>query len=138
MEPRSFRHNTWMPHFFKKGNNSSPEDIKRTEQEVLAMTEYLFSESESYDKYNVNISGDYDRGRLLVSSLGCNGCHQIQPTPDVDYDPTIQAIRTEQGPNLIGLGSKVNEDWLVSWLKNPYSYHAVSYTHLTLPTNREV
>ena len=27
MEPRAFRHNTWMPHFFKKGNNSSPEDI---------------------------------------------------------------------------------------------------------------
>ena len=21
IEPRSFRHNTWMPHFFKKGNN---------------------------------------------------------------------------------------------------------------------
>ena len=29
----------------------------------------------------------------------------------------------EQGPNLIGLGSKVKEDWLLSWLKNPYSYH---------------
>ena len=41
LEPRSFRHNTWMPHFFKKGNNSAPEDLKRTEQEILAMTEYL-------------------------------------------------------------------------------------------------
>ena len=29
----------------------------------------------------------------------------------------------EQGPNLIGLGSKVKEDWLLSWLKDPYSYH---------------
>ena len=123
MEPRSFRHNTWMPHFFKKGNNSSAEDIKRSEQEALAMTEYLFSESEPYRTSNVNNSGDYESGRVLVSSLGCKGCHQIQPNPEPDYDPTIQAIRTEQGPNLIGLGSKVNEDWLVSWLKDPYSYH---------------
>ena len=123
MDPRSFRHNTWMPHFFKKGNNSSPDDIKRSEQEVLAMTEYLFSKSESYEITSVNNSGDYDRGRLLVNSLGCKGCHQIQLNPDPDYDPTIQALRTEQGPNLISLGSKVNEDWLVSWLKNPYSYH---------------
>ena len=84
MDPRSFRHNTWMPHFFKKGNNSSSDDIKRTEQEVLAMTEYLFSKSESYETNSVNNSGDYDRGRLLVNSLGCKGCHQIQPNPKPD------------------------------------------------------
>ena len=51
MEPRAFRHNTWMPHFFKKGNNSSPEDLLRTEQETLAMTEYLFESSSDYDIY---------------------------------------------------------------------------------------
>jgi len=123
MEPRSFRHNTWMPHFFKKGNNSSSEDLIRAEQEVLAITEYLFSTSKEYETISVNKSGDYDRGRTLVSSLGCKGCHQIQPEPDPNYRPTIQGIRMEQGPNLIGLGSKVNEDWLLSWLKNPYSYH---------------
>ena len=123
MDPRSFRHNTWMPHFFKKGNNNSSDDIKRAEQEVLAMTEYLFSKSESYETINLDNSGDYERGRVLVNSLGCKGCHQIQPESDPNYNPTIQALRTEQGPNLINLGSKVNEDWLVSWLKNPYSYH---------------
>ena len=35
----------------------------------------------------------------------------------------MDVIRTEQGPNLIGLGSKVNRQWLLGWLKNPYSYH---------------
>ena len=123
IEPRSFRHNTWMPHFFKKGNNSSSEDLIRTEQEVLAITEYLFSTSKKYETVSINKSGDYDRGRTLVNSLGCKGCHQIQPEPDPNYSPTIQGIRMEQGPNLIGLGSKVKEDWLLSWLKNPYSYH---------------
>ena len=123
MDPRSFRHNTWMPHFFKKGNNNSTDDIKRSEHEALAMAEYLFSKSESYETINLDNLGDYDRGRVLVNSLGCKGCHQIQPEADPGYDPTIQALRSEQGPNLINLGSKVNEDWLVSWLKNPYSYH---------------
>jgi len=123
LEPRSFRHNTWMPHFFKKGNNSAPEDLKRTEQEVLAMTEYLFSTATPYKTANVDYAGDQEKGRVLVNSLGCKGCHQIQPEPDSEYDPSVDAIRTEQGPNLISLGSKVNRQWLLGWLRNPYSYH---------------
>ena len=58
MEPRAFRHNTWMPHFFKKGNNSSPEDILRSEQETLAMTEYLYEYSEDYNLAKGLKSGD--------------------------------------------------------------------------------
>jgi len=123
LEPRSFRHNTWMPHFFKKGNNSAPEDLKQTEQEVLAITEYLFSTATPYKTADVDYAGDQEKGRVLVTSLGCMGCHQIQPEPDPIYDPSVDAIRTEQGPNLIGLGSKVNRQWLLGWLKNPYSYH---------------
>ena len=122
MEPRAFRHNTWMPHFFKKGNNSSPKDLLRTEQEVLAMTEYLFAKSSKYDKSN-NQTGDPENGALLVSSLGCMGCHQIQPEADPSYEPSLQNLRKEQGPNLIGIGSKTNAKWLFNWLKNPYSYH---------------
>jgi len=123
LDPRSFRHNTWMPHFFNKGNNSSPEDLNRTEQEILAITEYLFSAATPYKTADVDYAGDQEKGRVLVNSLGCMGCHQIQPEPDPSYDPTVDAIRTEQGPNLIGLGSKVNREWLLGWLKNPYSYH---------------
>lgn len=123
MEPRSFRHNTWMPHFFKKGNNSSTDDLTRTEQEVLAMTEYLFENSIEYSQKKSPLEGDPDNGRLLVSSYGCMGCHQIEPTPNPDYESSIQALRIEQGPNLIGLGSKTNKQWLFNWLQNPYSYH---------------
>ncbi len=123
MEPRAFRHNTWMQHFFKKGNNSSSEDIIRTEQETLAMVEFLFDKSDNYDQKNKPFSGNPDNGSLLVSSYGCMGCHQIQPEADPDYEPSLQNLRIEQGPNLIGLGSKTNEKWLFNWLKNPYSYH---------------
>ena len=123
MEPRAFRHNTWMPHFFKKGNNSSPQDILRSEQESLAMIEYLYEKSEDYEQVDKPYIGDSENGELLVSSYGCMGCHQIQPEEDPDYIPSMQNIRLEQGPNLIGLGSKTNEKWLFNWLKNPYSYH---------------
>ena len=51
------------------------------------------------------------------------GCHQIEPTPNPDYESSIQALRIEQGPNLIGLGSKTNKQWLFNWLQNPYNYH---------------
>ena len=112
-----------MPHFFKKGNNSSPEDILRSEQESLAMIEYLYEKSEDYEQVDKPYSGDPENGELLVSSYGCMGCHQIQPEQDSEYVPSMQNIRLEQGPNLIGLGSKTNEKWLFNWLKNPYSYH---------------
>ena len=123
MEPRAFRHNTWMPHFFKKGNNNSPEDLIRTGQETLAMTEYLFEKSSNYNKVKNNNIGDSENGKLLVSALGCMGCHQIQPEPDPNYDPSLQNLRLEHGPNLIGIGSKTDAEWLFNWLKNPYSYH---------------
>ena len=123
MEPRAFRHNTWMPHFFKKGNNSSPQDILRSEQESLAMIEYLYEKSEDYEQVDKPYIGDSENGELLVSSYGCMGCHQIQLEEDPDYIPSMQNIRLEQGPNLIGLGSKTNEKWSFNWLKNPYSYH---------------
>ena len=124
MEPRAFRHNTWMPHFFKKGNNRSPKDILRSEHESLAMTEYLYEKSDVYNLDNSLKSGDPENGALLVASYGCMGCHQIQPFQDENYDPSIETIRLEQGPNLIGLGSKTSKSWLYSWLKNPYSYHS--------------
>lgn len=39
--PKSFRPSTMMPHFFMLENNSSDEEIRRTQQEVRAMTFYL-------------------------------------------------------------------------------------------------
>ena len=65
-----------------------------------------------------------ENGRLLVASLGCMGCHEIQPEAEADDITSIQSLRQEQGPNLIGLGSKSNAKWIYNWVKNPASFHA--------------
>lgn len=51
-------------------------------------------------------------GRLLISRLGCAGCHEI---------PGFENERSA-GYDLDGLGSKVNRPWLVRWLANPKGY----------------
>ncbi|GIR23147.1 hypothetical protein CM15mP37_06520 [bacterium] len=70
----------------------------------------LYEKSEDYEQVDKPYSGDPENGELLVSSYGCMGCHQIQPEQDPEYVPSMQNIRLEQGPNLIGLGSKTNEN----------------------------
>jgi mono/diheme cytochrome c family protein/plastocyanin/cytochrome c551/c552 len=39
--PKAFRPSTQMPHFFMLENSSSPEELRRTQQEVRAITTYL-------------------------------------------------------------------------------------------------
>ena len=47
-DPRGFRENTWMPHFFKQVNSQDLESVKRTDQEIHAIVSYLFDRSESF------------------------------------------------------------------------------------------
>jgi len=44
-DPQGFRHNTWMPSFFNQSNTSDPQSLKRTQQEIHAMVNYLFDQS---------------------------------------------------------------------------------------------
>ncbi len=51
-------------------------------------------------------------GRKLLRESNCVGCHKIP-----DYEK-------QWVPHLDGIGSKVNRQWLVNWLKNPKAYFA--------------
>lgn len=57
-------------------------------------------------------ASDIKRGEYLFEQLGCHGCHLAQ-----GYDPLPQV-----GPNLRREAAKVNPQWLVSWIKNPYEF----------------
>jgi cytochrome c551/c552 len=76
--PKAFRPSTLMPHFFMLENSSSDEEIRRTRQEVKAITEYLFvSASPLQPKHAVpsGAKGDVERGREVFQNIGCQGCH---------------------------------------------------------------
>ena len=123
--PRTFRHNTWMPSFFNQSNNNDPESTKRTQQEILAVVHYLCDKSEPFDLQPISVEGNAEKGKELVASVGCMACHQIQKSPD-NQPTTRELLRRQHGPNLIGLGSKTTKEWVFNWLKDPQRYHPLT------------
>lgn len=121
-DPQSFRPNTWMPSYFNQSNNSDPESVTRSQQEIHAMVEYLFSKSEKFTMEKFP-RGDARKGEELVSSLGCFACHQVQKDPIVEK-LSRATLSAQHGPNLIGMGSKTSKEWIFNWLKDPNRYHA--------------
>ena len=121
--PRSIRPNTSMPSFFHLSNNNDPESVARSQQEIHAIVAFLFANSKPFVATAPALKGDSERGQELVSSVGCFACHQINKD-EKRSDRNREELRREQGPNLIGLGSKTSVEWLYAWLKNPNRYHA--------------
>ncbi|HCI44067.1 MAG TPA: hypothetical protein DE315_00830 [Candidatus Omnitrophica bacterium] len=120
--PRTFRPDTWMPAFFDQSNTSDPESRKRNEQEIHAIVAYLFANNPEYPAASIPLEGAIQKGKEIVSSVGCMGCHRIEPR-DPSEALTRDTLRREQGPNFSGLGSKTSKAWLYNWLKNPHSYN---------------
>lgn len=117
--PRDFRGTTWMPHFFFLQNIAGDLNMARQRAEIEAVVEYLWEVSDR-PTYETPPAGDSTRGEELFESVGCTGCHILdaEATRD-DYYDDLQRLH---GPNLAGLGSKVNAGWLFAWLKNPKQY----------------
>jgi len=122
MAPRDFKHDTWMPHFFNQINSNDEASIKRTHQEIRAIVHFLFKNSEPFDMEKIPEKGNPENGKMLVKSLGCMGCHRMEEDPNEDAIPSFDAMRRQQGPNLIYLGSKTNQQWIYNWIRNPQSY----------------
>ncbi|MCH7733236.1 MAG: c-type cytochrome [Candidatus Marinimicrobia bacterium] len=120
-DPKSFRHNTWMPKFFGLENNSDPESQARTEQEIHAIIHYLYKNGKDFPLYPIPRLGNPERGEELINSLGCLGCHRIEPEP-FEETTSLQTLRRDHGPNLIGLASKTTSQWIYNWLKQPERY----------------
>ncbi|HHZ90435.1 TPA: c-type cytochrome [Candidatus Poribacteria bacterium] len=135
--PQDFRHNTWMPKFYGLLNNRHTDE--RNDQEVHAIAHYLYQKSSEFEMADIPVRGDAGRGETLFNSLGCMGCHQISPESSIestDFLPTDtnarkkakiethrNAMRIEQGPNLIGTGVKTSPKWVYNWLKDPNRYN---------------
>ncbi|MDP6490405.1 MAG: c-type cytochrome [Kiritimatiellia bacterium] len=120
--PKEFRAHTWMPAFFKQSNNS---DIApRTDVELKAMVHYLFAESEDragQAEGKRTAAGNAENGKRLTKARGCQACHMLADDP---YDATlsVDAMRRQQGPKLVGMASKTTAAWLYGWLKDPATH----------------
>jgi len=139
--PQSFRFNTWMPHFFNQDNNSSPEMIMRNNSEIYAMTEYLFNVNENKKNNSSKYLGNVTSGEELFSKVGCMGCHVVNNDnkdykhKNLPYEPLVSEhgydiaemdryeLLKNQGPNLIGIGSKADAEWIYNWIKDPSKYY---------------
>jgi mono/diheme cytochrome c family protein len=63
-----------------------------------------------------------DQGELRFRQMFCSTCHSLSVT----RAGTTSLIGGDIGPELTKVGSKVNPDWLVAWLRDPQAYLAHS------------
>ena len=116
--PKSFNKHARMPQFFEQTNNSKPEFMKKNIAEVNAIAEYIYDNSKPYNAFATHTPGDAERGKELIKEVGCMSCHGVE-----GYASESKKIDAHSAPYLTGLGSKVDKDWLVSWLLKPSHYN---------------
>ena len=59
-----------------------------------------------------------DQGELRFRQMFCSTCHSLSVT----RAGTTSLIGGDVGPELTKVGSKVNPDWLIAWLRDPQAY----------------
>ena len=135
--PARFRPTTRMPSFFYQRNMVGPavpprereQNVKFQDAEIHAIVEYLFSKSTHRQWPAPAAAGDAGRGKQLVDSIGCMGCHIAQDTVKDAKSGAVRVARRDDFPlerhfgfNLTGVGTKTNPSWIFNWVKNPKAY----------------
>ncbi|MEC8623671.1 MAG: c-type cytochrome [Bdellovibrionota bacterium] len=115
--PKSFNEHANMPQFFNLDNNKQPKHMVKNIAEVNAMAEYLYDKSKEYRPFKKYTGGDPEAGKKLISEVGCLSCHGVD-----GLEKASNKVKAYAGPWLQGSGSKLNGDWLVTWLKKPKHY----------------
>jgi mono/diheme cytochrome c family protein len=106
--PPAYNPHTRMPNFLL--NN----------EEAEAVTAYLTNISETYrPERNYPGGGNPARGKQLVESVGCLGCHAIE---DNDRVREGRGLGYDIAPELSKVGGKVTGDWLYDWIRDPKKY----------------
>ena len=122
--PKHFRYNTRMPSVFEQANQQSQKVTDYNNVEIAGISNYLFDgKNNNQGNNSKRFLGDPINGEELFNAVGCVGCHISENNPE--NAPKINNYKNLtkiQGPNLIGLGSKVTAEWLYEWLMNPQEY----------------
>ncbi len=111
-DPRAVKPATWMPRLWREPSS----DEQRAE--IDAVVAYLFGNGAEYRPAALSPPhGDAVRGKVLVESAGCLGCHVVG---DAVRDAT--SVRRTFGQPLEAIGSKTSHRWLYDWLRQPSRY----------------
>jgi mono/diheme cytochrome c family protein len=136
-EPHNFRSTTRMPSFFYQRNmvgahvppQERAQNIKYQDAELHALVAYLFAKS-SHRTWPMPGNGDAPRGKKIVESVGCLGCHLNSETVKDEKTGQMRLARRDDFPlernygfNLTGVGTKTHAAWIYNWVKNPKSYY---------------
>jgi cytochrome c2/transcriptional regulator with XRE-family HTH domain len=138
-DPKAFRPTTWMPQIFHL-ENYAPDEVVVTseygqgrdilgqewnEASVAAVVAFLQDRAPKKELPGLPVDGDAYRGREVMRLVGCFACHNTAPYGDeqpMTRDLTQERRDTnEHGPNLRGVATKVTEEWLFAWLKDPHA-----------------
>ena len=119
-DPKAFKSEARMPKFWGNSNNTGMINgidwDKRNIAEINAITSFLFSKSTSRTLLAKGSSGNPARGKELVETRGCMGCHAVGP---IEEKPNRTQTRRRHGYNLASQGSKVSGNWLANWVSDP-------------------
>jgi cytochrome c2 len=133
--PSRFRSTTRMPSFFFQRNMVGPavepreraQNIRFQTAEIHSIVTYLFANS-TRRVWQGSGAGDVARGKKIVDSVGCLGCH-IDTETITDKDGKARVAHRDDFPlernfgfNFIGTGTKTNPAWIYNWVKNPKAY----------------
>jgi cbb3-type cytochrome oxidase cytochrome c subunit len=100
--------------------------FRLNEQELRDLSGYLSTlKSKPVQPYHfdarltaVGKTDPADQGELRFRQMFCSTCHSLSVT----RAGTTSLIGGDIGPELTKVGSKVNPDWLIAWLRDPQSY----------------
>jgi mono/diheme cytochrome c family protein len=140
MNPHEFRPHTRMPNF-----------MFSTDQ-ATQIAAYIFdsSQKEGDDWSNAHAapaelkdaltnSGLVEEGKGIFESVGCKGCHSIDPgqfgTPvgsEQGFKPDQSRTAKDFAPNLSNIAEKTDARWLYWWIKDPTNYSP----HTAMPSLR--
>ena len=114
------------------GYENEPEprmpNFRLNEEELKALSGFLsVQKAKPIEKYKINPAvvtawskkpDLISQGEVRFRQMMCTTCHSLAVTRAGE----TKMIGGDIGPELTKVGSKVNEEWLVAWLRNPKSY----------------
>ena len=117
--PHEFRPRTRMPNF------------RFDEDQAVAIAAFLLAStrapSEEWDATHAapQLSANADlaaRGKALVDSIGCRGCHAFAP----DEVAGQLGANKDIAPNLSQVAEKTDARWIYHWVRNPRAYSPIA------------